>query len=155
MDEIEARVREMIRASDIPAEVAIALQDSLRYSIRMHTALASDDELALGATKIGGQPDLPPGTSWPEWRGAPLNFLAQIRLADIAAYDPDDELPHEGMLSFFFDYTNWGKPGREAEGSLASVLYLPEGAPLQRLPWPEALPMRERYVPLAVTSFTP
>ena len=61
MDEIEARVREMIRASDIPAEVAVALQDSLRYSIRMHTALASDDELALGATKIGGQPDLPPG----------------------------------------------------------------------------------------------
>jgi hypothetical protein len=31
MDEIEARVREMIRASDIPADVAAALQDSLRY----------------------------------------------------------------------------------------------------------------------------
>ncbi len=106
----------MIRASDIPAEVAAALQESLRYSIRMHTALASDDDLALGATKIGGRPDLPPDTSWPEWRGAPLNFLAQIQLADIAAYDPDGELPHEGTLSFFFDYTNWGKRGREAEG---------------------------------------
>jgi hypothetical protein len=154
MDEIEGRVREMIRASDIPAEVTTALQDSLRYSIRMPTALASDDELALGATKIGGQLDLPPDMLWPEWRGAPLNFLAQIQLADIAAYDPDGELPHEGMLSFFFDYTNWAKPGREAEGSLATVLYTPEGVALQRLPWPEALPMRERYAPIAVTSFT-
>jgi uncharacterized protein YwqG len=106
MDETEARVREMIRASDIPAEVAVALQDSLRYSIRLHTTLASDDDLELGATKIGGQPDLPQDTSWPEWRGAALNFLAQIRLADIATYDPDGELPHEGMLSFFCDYTN-------------------------------------------------
>src|SRR6185295_2063256 len=89
MDQIEARVREMIRASDIPAEVAAALQDSLRYSIRLHTALASDDEVALGATKIGGQPDLPEDMPWPEWRGAPLNFLAQIHLADVARYDPE------------------------------------------------------------------
>jgi uncharacterized protein DUF1963 len=154
MDEIEARVREMIRASDIPAEVATALQDSLRYSIRLHTALASDEDLALGATKIGGLPDLPPDTLWPEWRGAPLNFLAQIHLADVATYDPEGELPHEGVLSFFFDYTNWAKPGREAEGSLATVLYVPEGALLQRQPWPEALPMRERYAPLAATSFS-
>jgi uncharacterized protein YwqG len=78
MDEAEAHVREMIRASDVPAEVAAALQDSLRYSIRLHTTLASDDELPLGATKIGELPDLPPDTSWPEWRGAPLNFLTQI-----------------------------------------------------------------------------
>jgi len=154
MDEIEARVREMIRASDIPAEVADALQDSLCYSIRLHTALASDDEMALGATKIGGQPDLPPDTQWPEWRGTPLNFLAQIRLADITTYALDNELSHEGMLSFFFDYTNWGKPGRDAEGSLASVLHIPEGVALQRMLWPETLRLRERYTPLAVTSFS-
>jgi hypothetical protein len=107
----------------------------------------------LGAAKIGGQPDLPPDMSWSEWRGAPLNFLAQIRLADTAEYDPDGELPHEGMLSFFFDYTNWGKRGRDAEGSLAAVLHIPEGAALQRLQWPETLPMREHYAPHAVTSF--
>ena len=154
MDEIEARVREMIRASDIPAEVAAALQDSLRYSIRMHTALASDDELALGVTKIGGQPDLPQDTPWPEWRASPLNFLAQIRLADITAYDPEGELPHEGMLSFFLDYTNWAKPGRDAEGSLAKVLYVPEGKPLHRLVWPDVLDVRERYAPLVIASFS-
>jgi hypothetical protein len=154
MDEIEAHVSEMIRTSDVPAEVAAALQDSLRYSIRMHTALASDEDLALGATKIGGQPDLPPDTLWPEWRGAPLNFLAQIRLADVAAYDPDSELSHEGMLSIFFDHSNWGKPGRDGQGALAIVLYSRESAALQRLPWPEALPMRERYAPLLVASCT-
>lgn len=154
MDEIEARVREMIRASDIPAEVATALQDSLRYSIRLHTSLASDGELALGATKIGGQPDLPHDMPWPRWHGAPVDFLAQIRLSDIVAYDPDGELPHEGMLSFFFDYTHWGELGREKEGPLATVLFFPEDAPLERQSWPETLPMRERYAPLAVTSFS-
>jgi hypothetical protein len=154
MDEVEAHVREMIRASDIPAEVATALQDSLRYSIRLHTTLANDGQLALGATKIGGQPDLPQDLPWPEWHGAPFDFLAQIRLSDIAAYDPDGELPHEGMLSFFFDYTNWGKPGREEGGPLATVLYIPVDTPLERQSWPETLPMRERYAPLAVTSFS-
>jgi hypothetical protein len=154
MDETEERVREMICASEIPAKMAAALRDSLRYSTRMHTALASDDELALGATKIGGQPDLPPAMSWPEWRGAPLNVVAQIQLADIAAYDSDGELPHDGALSFFFDRTNWGKPGRDAEGSLATVLYRPVGAVVQRLPWTDALDARERYAPLAVASST-
>lgn len=154
MDEIEARICEMIHASDIPAEVAAALQDSLRYSIRLHTALANDDELALGATKIGGQPDLPLDVPWPEWRGAPLNFVAQVQLADIAPYDPEGELPHAGVLSFFFDYTHWGEPARAQEGPLATVLRIPRGAALQRLPWPEALDVRERYAPLAVTSFS-
>src|SRR5262249_56800025 len=66
----------------------------------------------------------------------------------------DGELPHGGMLSFFFDYTNWGKPRREAEAPLATVLYIPADAPLERQSWPESLPMRERYAPLAVTSFS-
>jgi hypothetical protein len=153
MDEIEARVREMIRTSNIPAEVEAALQDSLRYSIRLHTAMATDDELELGVTKIGGRPDLPEDIPWPEWRDAPLNFLAQIRLADIAAHDLNSGLPHAGMLSFFFDYTNWGTQGREAEGSLATVLHIPEDVSLQRLTWPDVLDVRERYTPLAVTSF--
>src|SRR5262249_12831155 len=39
-------------------------------------------------------------------------------------------------------------------GSLASVLYFPEEVTLQRLTWPDALDVRERYTPLAVTSFT-
>jgi hypothetical protein len=74
----------MIRASDSPTKVAAALQDTLPYSIRVRTTLASDDELALDATKIGRRPDLPPDRSSPEWRGAQLNFLAQIQHADIA-----------------------------------------------------------------------
>jgi hypothetical protein len=79
-------------------------------------------------------------------------------------YDSDGELPHDGVRAFFFDYTNWGKPGRDAEGSLATVLYTPvlytpvlytpEGAALKRLPWPDALAARARYRPLAVASFT-
>jgi hypothetical protein len=51
MDETEERVRERIRAREIPAKEAAALRDSLRYSTRMRTALASDDALALAAQR--------------------------------------------------------------------------------------------------------
>jgi uncharacterized protein YwqG len=77
----------------------------------MPTTLANDEDLTLGVTKIGGQPDVLSDTRWPEWRGAPLFFLAQIRLVDIAKYDLDGELPRAGMISYFFDYTNEAKTG--------------------------------------------
>ena len=37
------------------------------------------------------------GDSWQD----PLTFICQIRCEDIAALDPEELLPHEGMLYFF------------------------------------------------------
>ena len=59
--------------------------------------------LPLGCSKMGGQPDLAPGTLWPHWRGAPLAFLAQFNLAEVAPYDIEHALPPTGMLSFFYE----------------------------------------------------
>jgi hypothetical protein len=47
-----------------------------------------------------------------------------------------------------------GKSGRDAHGSPASVVHVPEGLALQRLSWPPALDVRERYAPLAMTTCT-
>ena len=74
-------------------------------------------DLPVGASKIGGRPDLPPAVAWPVYRNRPvphvgkaspdtpeqeraLLFVAQIRLADLRGL-PDVGLPKSGLLSFF------------------------------------------------------
>ena len=58
-------------------------------------------------SKWWGQADLPKGMNYPaipyndEYGDDPLTFLCQIRCADLAACDPDNLLPHKGMLYFF------------------------------------------------------
>jgi uncharacterized protein YwqG len=69
-------------------------------------------ESPIGASKVGGLPDLPAELAWPSWRNGPLDFLAQVNLADIAGAEND--LPSEGLLSFFYDADAqpWGfEPG--------------------------------------------
>ena len=70
----------------------------LRYTIRVKTSPVGEAELPLGISKIGGLPDLPPDSDWPEWNDQPLPLIAQIRLADIAPYDRSGELPQTGFL---------------------------------------------------------
>ncbi len=60
-------------------------------------------KLELGDSRFSGLPDLPPGVAWPERDGVPMEFVAQIRLADIAAHDPENDLPHSGSLLFFYN----------------------------------------------------
>jgi uncharacterized protein YwqG len=52
---------------------------------------------------LGGTPLLPPGFTWPEWRGRPLSFFAAIRLEDVRELDIESILPLEGRLLFFRD----------------------------------------------------
>jgi len=54
-----------------------------------------------GVSRLGGSPELPPGSPWPEVNGEPLPFLAQLRLEEVAPYDIHDRLPTKGLLSMF------------------------------------------------------
>ena len=56
--------------------------------------------LGLGASRLGGVPDLPPGSAWPTLDGKKLPFLAQIDLAALPRW-PDDPLPAGGWLCAF------------------------------------------------------
>jgi len=65
----------------------------------------TDDEL-IGKSKWWGDPDLPEDWEYPEMTDEngdtyPLLFLCQIRCADLAKFDTENLLPHEGMLYFF------------------------------------------------------
>jgi len=74
-----------------------------RPSIRLFTTPVEESSLQVGVSKLGGLPDLPAGTQWPEWNGLPQSFIAQIRLDDLHSYDVQGVLPRYGMLWFFYD----------------------------------------------------
>ncbi|HUR23182.1 MAG TPA: DUF1963 domain-containing protein [Acidimicrobiales bacterium] len=104
------------------------------------------DQLPIGATKLGGRPDLPLGAVWPAYESRPLEFMAQVRLADVAPHDPTGLLPVDGVLSFFFQHV------QDPIGATASVVaYFPEGTPLARTEYPEELADHDRHEAVAVT----
>lgn len=76
-------------------------------------------DIPVGVSKLGGLPDLPPDITWPEYKDHALDFVAQINLNEIARFEDvlDVPLPATGLLSFFFDASQWGEvdafyPGR-------------------------------------------
>lgn len=73
-----------------------------RPAMLLRTAKTVESKLAVGQTKIGGQPDLPEGVEWPQFTdGKPLAFLAQINLGEVASVGKLSGLPQAGLLSFF------------------------------------------------------
>lgn len=79
-------------------------------------------QLALGASRFGGLPDLPPGVEWPKRQKVPMEFVAQIRLADIAAHDPENTLPHTGTLLFFYN-SQWDSYDMEDDFDTCRVIF--------------------------------
>ena len=86
------------------------LMPHCRASIRVLPQLAPAEPLPVGASRLGGLPDLPAEAEWPAWEGRPLSFLAQLNLATLAAYPAAAALPASGLLSFFYDAQEqpWG-----------------------------------------------
>jgi uncharacterized protein YwqG len=84
-----------------------AIRKLARPAILLITRKASEANIPLGATRIGGRPDLPAAVEWPLYQGGkPLAFLAQINLRQIAKLGtPIKGLPKDGLLSLF---SVWG-----------------------------------------------
>jgi len=123
----------------------------MRSSIRLKTRPVDETTLPLGASRIGGAPDLPPEIEWPEWKGKPLSFIAQIHLADIAALDREQLLPHTGVLYFFYDVeqsTSGFDP--KDKGSFRVLSYSGDLSRLVRTPRPGPLPWSAVYKPCAL-----
>jgi uncharacterized protein YwqG len=78
--------------------------------IRLTSTPTEADSIPLGASKFGGDPDLPPNMEWPRAASGPLAFVLQIRLEDVAPLDTTGLLPKTGWLAFFYDMIDypWG-----------------------------------------------
>ena len=69
-------------------------------------------------SKLGGEPLLPEGFSWPHSNTRELDFLLQIDLSEIAQLNSSSLLPKSGVLSFFYDIENqpWGFDPTQLDG---------------------------------------
>ncbi len=139
---LSAALAERLRANGL-ARVVDAMLRLAQPAIRLNLTRVDDEaRLALGASKVGGAPDLPAATPWPATSdGAPLPFIAQIRLADIASLDAACDLPHVGLLSFFYAINQPDGALCIADDPTAwRVLWTPDdAAALSRLATPTAL----------------
>ncbi|MDR1481095.1 MAG: DUF1963 domain-containing protein [Synergistaceae bacterium] len=108
--------------------------------VKIKTTKADEAAFRLGESKFGGLPHLPADFEWPMYNGKPLAFIAQFNLADVAAYDTDNKLPHEGILYFFYEGGEevWGYDPKDADGfrvyhhkelAVIEATALPEGVP--------------------------
>lgn len=131
-----------------------ALLAARRPGVELRCRPAPRGRFALGASRVGGLPDLPRSATWPTARrkkartratfvDLPLAFVAQIALADVAPHS--DELPSSGLLSFFtLDELRLAEVGWTPESSRArdrtSVHFTPSRATLVRRTPPPGLP---------------
>lgn len=83
----------------------------------------------IGASKLGGTPDLPRDFQMPPAE-TPLDFLLQIDLTDVSRLDQSALLPKAGLLSFFYDLQKqpWGFDPKDLDGF--RIHYTPPGVPL-------------------------
>jgi hypothetical protein len=145
-------IRDAIRAEETLARVADDLIGLIRPAIRLVVQEEGTDEgeIPIGASKLGGHPDLPEG--W-EWSEATLNippptpefiqkasqiphlvlpppnntialpFVAQIRLSELSDLLPGNPLPDAGILYFFYNSQSFASDG----GDRVSVHSLVDG----------------------------
>lgn len=147
--------RQFLVAKGASNDLAAVWSRHARPNIRLVSEeLCDPDSTEIGASKLGGLPDLAAGTEWPTraaysypvddylpdsaWTSAPLQFLAQINLADVASVGCDLRLPDKGILQFFYDVEvqPWGFD--PLDGIATRVLYADPGERLARTQGPLA-----------------
>jgi uncharacterized protein YwqG len=122
------------------AHHADALLALARPSIRLVSSpVSSEDEIAIGASKLGGRPDVPAGFVWPRHHGVPLAFVAQIDLATLTAFDPEWLLPDAGLLAFFIHPNEYGGAEDPNDRTDWRVIHIGSNAGLIRHELPDDL----------------
>src|SRR5947209_7012508 len=116
-----------------------------RPSIRLLTTRVDESSFPIGASKIGGVPDLPADIAWPQCHGLPQSFLAQIHLADIASSERETLLPHRGMLWFFYDAQQQTFGDDPTSKGCWRVFFRENPPELHRTPAPAQVPTASQF----------
>jgi len=142
-----------------------------RNCIRLYLSQEDERDIPLGASKMGGRPDLPPSIAWPfeterppsdqdrlfnqnqvEKPLLPLSFIAQINVSEVSAMDEERLLPDAGMLYFFYaaEQDVWGFDPRDRSG-FAVFYFDGDMSDLCRADFPETIPAHAKYKPCSVS----
>ncbi len=96
--------------------VVDGLMISAMPAVRILVDRVDDALIPIGASKLGGLPDLPAGVDWPAWHEH-MAFIGQFNLVAVAPFDRENILPTHGLLSFFYETSGeplhserWGLP---------------------------------------------
>jgi uncharacterized protein YwqG len=146
-------IRDALRAAGLERLAEVAERLTLP-TIRIEPTMVDEDAIPVGASKLGGRPDLPPGMAWPDRDGKPHGFLAQFNLTEVAPYDVEKVSPPSGMLYFFCDFTN-ERCGVSLDDRTAWQVHYFAGnvGNSQRIYWPTSLPHLYR-LPDPLTHFS-
>jgi uncharacterized protein YwqG len=133
---LRAQISELIRQK-CPPRLSDAAEQSVKESLVLKASPMPDDQLPVGKSRIGGMPDLPRDTEWPDWKDEHLSFIAQVNLSDLPSFEFLEVLPRHGVLSFFYSaqQETWGFDPND-KGSWR-VLHLEEQDLHRRAPPPD------------------
>ncbi len=120
-------------------------------SIRLYAKLAGENDLAIGASRIGGVPDVPPDFKWPERHEVPQSFIAQLNLEEVHPFDTHGVLPSRSMLWFFYDAKQETYGADPADKGGCRVVFREDYSGLQRIAAPSRLPTESQFKACSVS----
>lgn len=123
MQDYQEQRRELVALlrSGLPANRAARIESQIRDTIAITPREPRKADSAVGATRLGGSPDLPEGQAWPSQEDGRVEFVGQLRLEELAPFDIHHRLPPTGLLSFFHGFLTGGEYGVEGH-----VFYFPD-----------------------------
>jgi uncharacterized protein (TIGR02996 family) len=129
---------------------APAIRGAAKPSLNVTTKRTKANAILIGASKVGGTPDLPAGSAWPMNKKSPMAFFGQWNLEELAVSPVVTPLPRTGLLSFFVDLQPYiddlydsPPPGR--------VIYTADTSDLKPFKFPKELPAECRLKPCSVS----
>jgi uncharacterized protein YwqG len=134
--------------------VAPLIAKEILPCVRLIAKRARDGSIEIGASKLGGLPDLPDASEWPSRDGVPLSFIAQINVTALPKFGGLDELPPNTLLSFFYDVEGfpWGFDPDDKGGWRVLASPISSGSPLKRRPRPKDLVDEGVFNPCALSA---
>jgi uncharacterized protein YwqG len=101
--------------------------------------------------RLGGSPRLPASTAWPDRKGRPLSFIAELDLAALRAVGGPDWLPASGFLHLFFDTGEepWGFDPADHDGW---KILLTDGVAAGTHPHPPGLSRDQVFQPVLLAG---
>ncbi|MGY3779394.1 YwqG family protein [Isobaculum melis] len=98
------------------------IKSHAKNAIHIEMMEVEENNIEIGASKIGGLPDLPKDVDWfnNEETKNPMAFIAQLNFAELKPFDTADKLPEKGILYLFYDCSedamSWGYDPKDVVG---------------------------------------